>query len=389
MTAAGRPPWLHLLPPGEPYSPRSGGSLGVVAGELVREQARQGGRSVVVAQDGLDHDPAGAQLRRYPAGPQALGERERREDDAAARRGEPRPHYRRLLRPALAAVPPAFRGPVVLHNAVPAVPELRALRPAAHVVLYLHADMFRSFPPAERARVLAAADTIVAVSRFVADRFLDGTGHPPDAVRVVLNGHDPERFPVPAAGTAPGAPPVVAYVGRVAAEKGVLLLVDAARRLRAEGLPFRLRLVGNAGLEPGERADRYERQVERRAAALDGTLERVPFVARDAIGSAYGGADVLCVPSLCEDACPLVLVEGMASGLACLVTARGGVPELGGDAVRYFDPTRRGDLAGQLGRLLRDRPLRTELAGRARARAAGLTWATRHRELWAALAGSR
>ncbi|MBN6051719.1 glycosyltransferase family 4 protein, partial [Nonomuraea sp. RK-328] len=378
--------WAHVLPPGEVYSPASGGSLGTVAAELTREHARHGGATVIVAGGGAEHAASGVRLLTYDAPGETLGEQERREDDEAAARGEPRAHYARFVRPALEALPPGFGGPVVLHNAVAAVPELRRLRPRARVCLYLHADMFRSFPAAERARVVAEADLVVCVSRFVAERFLDGTGLPLSAVAVVLNGHDPARFRP--ASRPPGEVPVVLFTGRLAPEKGPMALINACVELARAGAEFRLRVVGNAELHASSAPDRFERQVKHRASLLGDRVEFSPFVDRAAIGEVYREADVLCVPSLCEDASPLVLTEGLASGLACLASARGGVPEVGRDAVRYFDYRRPGDLARQLGRLLREPALRAGLGRRALRRARDLTWESRYRALWPRLTGS-
>ncbi|MDR8413853.1 glycosyltransferase family 4 protein [Nonomuraea sp. 3-1Str] len=375
--------WAHLLPPGEVYSPASGGSLGTVAAELTREHARHGRATVIVADRAGEHLPSGVRLLPYDSPGETLGERERREDDEAAARGGRREHYARFVRPAVEALPPEFGGPVVLHNAVAAVPELRRLRPRARVCLYLHADMFRSFPPAERARVVAEADLVVCVSRFVAERFLDGTGLPLSAVAVVHNGHDPARFH-PAARRS-GDVPVVLFAGRLAPEKGPMALINACLELARAGARFRLRVVGNAGLCASSAPDRFERQVKRRASLLGDRVEFSPFVDRAAIGGVYREADVLCVPSLCEDASPLVLTEGMASGLACLASARGGVPEVGRNAVRYFDYRRPGDLARQLGRLLHEPALRAELGRRALRRGRELTWETRYRSLWSRL----
>ena len=41
----------------------------------------------------------------------------------------------------------------------------------------------------------------------------------------------------------------------------------------------------------------------------------------------YQLADISVIPSLCEDAAPLVAVEAMASGLPLIVTKSGGIPE--------------------------------------------------------------
>jgi glycosyltransferase involved in cell wall biosynthesis len=50
------------------------------------------------------------------------------------------------------------------------------------------------------------------------------------------------------------------------------------------------------------------------------------------------------------------------------------LPEVGGDAVAYADPTQVDDIAAQLRALLDDRERRAELSRRAAARALQFTW---------------
>jgi glycosyltransferase involved in cell wall biosynthesis len=65
----------------------------------------------------------------------------------------------------------------------------------------------------------------------------------------------------------------------------------------------------------------------------------------------------------------------MASGADVLTTDRLAIPEVGGDTVTYTEPDA-GPIRVALERLLSEDPaVRAERTGRARARAAGFTWA--------------
>src|SRR5258705_9042007 len=63
--------------------------------------------------------------------------------------------------------------------------------------------------------------------------------------------------------------------------------------------------------------------------------------------------------------CPNVLLEAMAAGKPILCSRRPPMPEFGGDAVWYFEPSNVEELSTQLLRLLRDPPARTQLGARA------------------------
>jgi glycosyltransferase involved in cell wall biosynthesis len=82
---------------------------------------------------------------------------------------------------------------------------------------------------------------------------------------------------------------------------------------------------------------------------------------------------VFCYPSLAEGF-GLPVLEAMAAGTAVLTSDRSSLPEVGGDAVAYADPTDVGAIAARLAELLSDPARRADLGKRARARAATFSW---------------
>jgi glycosyltransferase involved in cell wall biosynthesis len=115
--------------------------------------------------------------------------------------------------------------------------------------------------------------------------------------------------------------PVVLYVGRVSAEKGVRRLPVLHEALQRLGIDHRLVVIGDGPLRV---------EVARRCpdAVCPGT------VGRDALAQAYASADVFVFPSTTDTAGNVVL-EAQASGLPVVVSAAGGpkeqmVPEVTG-----------------------------------------------------------
>jgi glycosyltransferase involved in cell wall biosynthesis len=109
-------------------------------------------------------------------------------------------------------------------------------------------------------------------------------------------------------------------VGRLAEQKGPLLLVEAAGRLAAEGLTFELVLVGDGPLRKPieERIEQLALLEHVRLTGWQGTL-----AVRDEILRARA----LVLPSFAEGL-PVVLMEALALGRPVISTYVAGIPEL-------------------------------------------------------------
>jgi colanic acid/amylovoran biosynthesis glycosyltransferase len=118
----------------------------------------------------------------------------------------------------------------------------------------------------------------------------------------------------------PSLGPDLLFVGRLCPEKHPILLIEAAARLAAEGVPFRLRIVGSGELERQVRARIHSAGLADRCVmtgALDGAGVRRELEACRA----------LVLPSRSEGL-PLVLMEALARRRPVITTAVAGIPEL-------------------------------------------------------------
>ena len=243
---------------------------------------------------------------------------------------------------------------------------LEAAQAAAPTVATLHIP--GEVAPHELERVRAAyagLRHVVAVSREFAALARDVLHV--EHLTHVLNGVDPVE-PVHPPG---GEVPVVAALGRLTAQKGFDVLLDAVRLLHDDGVRLELLLGG----EGRERAD-----LERRAAGLP-----VRFTGFEAEPRRlFAQADVFVLPSRVE-ALPLVLVEAVSAGLPAVATDVGDVREALGEVVEVVPAEDAGRLAAALRRLLADPADRGRrgLAGAAAARER-LTAQRMAQQAWAA-----
>ncbi len=172
---------------------------------------------------------------------------------------------------------------------------------------------------------LRQASSTVAVSQPLKQKLTE-LGIPPDAIRVVLNGVNIDRFQLmekPRARAATGMPAarrIVLYVGNLKVSKGAADLLEAARLLTAdsEEMPLFV-LVGG-----GEAHDLLERQIEQHS------LQEHVILAgpqpHPEIPTWIAAADVLCLPSH-NEGCPNVVLEALACGRPVVASDVGAVPE--------------------------------------------------------------
>jgi colanic acid/amylovoran biosynthesis glycosyltransferase len=109
-------------------------------------------------------------------------------------------------------------------------------------------------------------------------------------------------------------------VGRLCEEKGQLLLVEAAARIVAKGIPLELVLAGDGPLR-----DEVESLIKKRG--LGNVVRITGWISSDEVREEILAARALVLPSFAEGL-PVVLMEAMALRRPVLTTYVAGIPEL-------------------------------------------------------------
>jgi glycosyltransferase involved in cell wall biosynthesis len=189
-------------------------------------------------------------------------------------------------------------------------------------------------------------------------------------VKVLARGIDAEQYN-PAHRTrprTPDGPPVALYVGRLSVEKNLAFLANAATRLRAEGLDFRLVIVGDGPY-------RAELEAQLPWAEFKGYLKGTE------LSRAFADGDFFVFPSL-TDTLGNVVLEAMASGLPVLVADTQGPGELVHEGVDGFVAPGEEEFAERFRLLVGDATCRAEMGRAARANAVTLDWSRILEDLW-------
>lgn len=148
------------------------------------------------------------------------------------------------------------------------------------------------------------------------------------------------------------------FVGRLAAVKGLRVLLEAFDHALAKNPDLHLTLIGDGD----DRA-----HLEELAAPFGDAIHFAGYQSQDAVARAMAAADIFVLPSFAEGV-PVVLMEAMASARPVISSLVAGIPELVEDGISgYLVPP--GDaqtLAARISALANDPKMRLEMGKKGR-----------------------
>ena len=230
-----------------------------------------------------------------------------------------------------------------------------------HHVGFVHAPFTpNAWPSSDRYRLVAASGAVRSA--------LMDAGLPTSKASVVYPGVRQDLFGEHRVGMPPPLAPdgsqqrplKVCFAGLLMSSKGAHTLIEALIELKRQGLSFQASLAGDS-FQSG-----YREQLENwlRQNKLDGTVQFVGQLKREALARFYALHHVGVFPSIHPEAFGIVAAEMMASGLAVVSSGVGGAGELVNDGRTglRFKAGDSQELASCLIRLARDTALLQTLA---------------------------
>jgi len=261
------------------------------------------------------------------------------------------------------------------------------LLPAARAaqVVTIHDLFFLDHPQATAAEIqrdypalvgthARRADLVVTVSATVARQVTNRLGV--DASRVVTCHNGAPDWTARAC--VPDDGPVIC-IGTLEPRKNIGGLLDAWAYLIAGGCRVPLLLAGGAPASAAPLLDRLA------APPLAGVVEHVGYLEEADRRAFYDRARLLVLPSF-DEGFGIPAVEAMAAGVPIVVSGRGALPEVCGDAAVYVDPDDSRGMAATIAEVLTDRDRLEDLRQRGIARARQFSWTASARRLWDAYA---
>ena len=254
----------------------------------------------------------------------------------------------------------------------------------APTVLTVHDMIFKLFPQTQKRLnfwylnatmplYCRRADAIITVSECSKQDIVAHYGLDPAKVTVIYEAAGPEFGPVSTAEQERvrqryGLPEqFLIHVGVIEPRKNLIRLVEALQRLRSEDLTVPLVVVGPKGWLYDDFFERLEQLEVRDSVCFPG------YVPLGDLAAVYSSARLAVTPSVYEGF-GLPVLEAMACGTPVVSSSAASLPEVGGDAARYFNPLNVEEIAAVIRAVWTDLDLQSAMRHRGLLQASRFSW---------------
>jgi glycosyltransferase involved in cell wall biosynthesis len=211
---------------------------------------------------------------------------------------------------------------------------------------------------------------IISISEATKKDLVKHYGVAPEKIAVVPHGYTESaniNYELPAELKAKLPEKYILFLSTLQPRKNLERLIDAFRELKTEHpeLPHKLVVVG----KPGWKFQTILRKI-------DENKENVVYLGH--VGDndrwpIYRGADLFIHPSLYEGF-GMWILEAFECNVPVAVSNNSSLPEVGGDAAKYFDPTSKQEMKDIMLKILSDESLRQEMIAKGKQQLAHFSW---------------
>jgi glycosyltransferase involved in cell wall biosynthesis len=207
-------------------------------------------------------------------------------------------------------------------------------------------------------RAIQRAAVVVTCSEYTAAQLTSRFRLDASRIRVIPVGLGEEWFSARSVPRGDGNRPYLFAVAGEAPSKNLGRAIAAfAQFRRFSGSNVRMKV---AGVKPKYHS-RFQREA-RRLGVADG-VDFLCYIPESEMRGLYQNAELFIMPSVAEGF-GIPVLEAMAAGVPVAVSSASSLPEVAGDAARYFDPLSVDDMASAIGDVVCNPELKQEMATR-------------------------
>lgn len=211
------------------------------------------------------------------------------------------------------------------------------------------------------------ASKIIAVSRATKNDLIEVLKVPAEKIDVVYEGVDLNKFKPQNSDDVKKkfgiSKPYILTIGTLSPRKNIKRLVEAFAKVDGD---YQLVIAGGRGWK--------DEDIFEAGRSLDNKIIFTDYVSDSYIPKLVAGAEVFAFPSLYEGF-GLPILEALSAGTLVASSDRTSLPEVGGEAVKYFDPENSSDITKAISELLNlSGPEKNNLKERGRKWAEHFTW---------------
>jgi len=215
---------------------------------------------------------------------------------------------------------------------------------------------------------LKQAKKIIAVSKTTKKDIIKSYGISSDKVEVIYNGGIREHIEYPLwKDEETKKNPYILYVGTLQPRKNIETLIKAFEKIKKLYPEFKLTIAGKKGWL----YDKIFNQVA--DLGLENDVYFTDYITNNQLVYLYKNAFCFVLPSFYEGF-GIPLLEAMSYNCPVIASYSSSLPEVGGDAVLYFDPNNPLDLVEKIKMLKDDKKIRSEFIKKGRKRIKEFSW---------------
>ncbi len=233
---------------------------------------------------------------------------------------------------------------VHIHSCTQFIPTIRLINPKIKIVLHIHCEWLTQLDTDMVSSRLEKIDAVIGCSKFITSSICDKFPQHAVKCRTIYNGATlRENGKADVVGSRNGKKAI--FAGRVSPEKGVHVLIQAFKEVVKRHPEAKLEIVGPQNSVPlnflvNLSEDPQVKELERfyRGSYMDflgqeadGQLKKSIFFVgptdQSSLFKRFSQADVFVLPSVCNEAFSLTILEAMSMGLPVVATKAGGTPE--------------------------------------------------------------